>query len=295
MTAAAVCCLIAGSSPAFGNDRQAEDHLVDAAIAYREKAFKKAFRHLSAARRAVESDGLSAKIERQVAILYVARRRVQAGFRAFRRALALDPSLQLDQDLGWDVRSVFDCARRDDSDAELSDRLRPDGRGGWQCTPRESLAAAAPPAPPKRSPPSDARLVSPPAAAPSPPPTTLSVVGGVGIGLIALGAGVGGSLFAWQTAAAQDSGDESQRLRDLIADADAPDVPTETLIAAVNTAENNRADQQRNAALAAGIGAGVAGVGFVLLILDLVDERSPSDALAHRDVQFGFGSMRVTF
>ena len=102
--------LSAGLSRA--DDDAAENHLVDAAIAYDEQDWDAAFAALTQARSEVRSDALSARIERQAALVLAAVDRPADALEAFRTALRLDPDLTFESwRFGPGVVSLFECAQ----------------------------------------------------------------------------------------------------------------------------------------------------------------------------------------
>ncbi len=315
MRSLGLLALIALSLPgriAHAEDGEAENHLVEAVIAYRGEDWDTAFSELEAARAVAGSLELMARIERQAALLLVAVDRPVEALQAFRQAMALDPEIDLEMwRFGPGVRSLFMCAKRMDPLTPRPERLQSDGEG-WICpVPEQTLAevatatVSARPAveerPPEAPQPTPVNLPAEPSAGWDSSPdrdrgSSLGALGGVGIGLIVAGLGGGVGVGGWQYMAREDAVSEVSRLNGLIAAGSGSAAITQ----AFNQAEQERADAERNAIVAASVGGGVALTGLVMLIVDLANGPGGAGDSARPEaaplaIGPGFGSLLLRF
>lgn len=281
------------SVPAWAADDVAENHLVDAAVAYDAQDWDAALAAIDKASAEVESAGLEARIERQRALVLAAVDRPTEALEAFRAALALDPELPFE---GWrfgpGVNSLFECAKRLDPSDPPVERLRADGRRGWICPDPDALSAVEPPAPPPGAPVAPGPDIGAEAPAPAASSGRLSAGGAIGITLLAAGLGAGGGIGVWQLLASGDSQSRGDDLRALPVEAS---TDTQGRLRQINAAYADANDQESVAVIALSAGAGAAAVGLVMLLVDLgTPGGSDADALGWRLVPTGPGSAALS-
>jgi hypothetical protein len=289
---ALLALLVPGGAEA--SDDQAENHLVDAADAYRAEDWDASLAAIQKARAEVVSPALRAQIERQAGLVMIAVDRPEEALAAFRLALSFDPKLELSaKRVGLGVNALFECARRLPASHPRVVKLEAGAQRGWVCPGDEvaSSAAARSGAAPAGA--VEARTEPPASAtpgrtggdlvAPAPQPTGggLGAIGITGLSLLVAGAAGGGGVFAWQTAAASASADEAADLRKELDGKDRVD-ERRALLNELNAVTQREADQRGRAQTAALVGGGVAGVGLVLLLIDLFSDDGTAAPTAWR-------------
>ncbi len=307
------------------SDEEAEDQLVEAALAFRSEDWDRALAAVDRARSAVGSPELSARIERQAGLILAALDRPAAALEAFRTALDKDESIRIESwRFGPGVNSLFECALNLPRGFPRVERLQADGDRGWICPgsePAEETVGSPEPTP--SSSPPDFDLEPKPARpfpdaavegfAAAPPSGGLGALGTVGIVLTVVGLGAGGGLYAWQRFEAEESDKRVRALNRVLSNESLTPRQSPQAIFEFNNARQERSDRQYRAALAAGIGGGVAALGLSLLLIDVFSgpsEAAPSaaggEAGRHRSlvarrapIAFGVGfdsvSVRVDF
>jgi hypothetical protein len=275
---------------AEASDDQAENHLVDAADAYRAEDWDASLAAIQKARAEVVSPALRAQIERQAGLVMIAVDRPEEALAAFRLALSFDPKLELSaKRVGLGVNALFECARRLPASHPRVAKLEAGAQRGWVC-PGDEVASSA--AVPSGAAPAGAVEAPPSAAsvrtagdlvAPAAPPAGdgLGAIGITGLSLLVAGAAGGGAIFAWQTAAASASADDAADLRLELAGEDKVD-DRRAVLSELNTVTQREADQRGRARTAALVGGGVAGVGLVLLLIDLFSDDTTAAPTAWR-------------
>ena len=268
------------------DDDTAENHLVDAAIAYDAQDWDAALAALSRARAEVQTDSLSARIERQAALVLAAVDRPADALEAFRAALRLDPDLTFESwRFGPGVVSLFECAQALEPSHPPVVELRADGRRGWVCPGAGEVEDDALPSTGSSGPsPGVADLDA--GAAPPRGTSRFSAAGAIGISLAAVGLAVGGGLAAWQWVESSNNNSRGDALR---AEPLAAGAPTAPRIAEINAAYSDAHDQDRNAMIIAIAGGVTAAVGATLLLIDLSTPGEPDPGFGRVTLSGGPG------